>query len=151
MNILERASYLRGLCDGLEIDGSTKEGKLLLAMIEVIDELADAVSDLQQITDEMSDELDEVAEELLDLEGAFDDCDCDCDCEDDEDCECDDDCDCAGYHYEVVCPTCGDSIMVDEDILGLGKIDCPGCGEELEFDMDECVCDDEDCGCHHHE
>ena len=61
MNILERASYLRGLFDGLEIDTSTKEGKLLVAMVEVIDELAGAVSDLQQITDEMSDELDEVA------------------------------------------------------------------------------------------
>ena len=72
MNIVEKAAYLRGLCDGLEIDTTTKEGKLLLAMVEVIDELADAVSDLQQITDEMSDELDEVAEELLELEGAFD-------------------------------------------------------------------------------
>ncbi len=129
MNILERASYLRGLCDGLEIDVSTKEGKLLTAMIEVIDEMAEAVCDLQQITDEMSDELDEVAEELLELEGAFDECDCD------DDCDCGDDCDCEDFHYEVVCPTCGESIMVDEDILALGKIECPGCGEELEFEI----------------
>ena len=133
MNILERASYLRGLFDGLEIDTSTKEGKLLVAMTEVIDELCEAVSDLQQITDEMSDELDEVAEELLE-------------------CDCGEDCDCEDFHYEVVCPTCGDSIMVDEDILALGKIQCPGCGEDLEFDMDECICDDDcDCGCHGHD
>lgn len=135
MNILEKASYLRGLCDGLDIDTSTKEGKLLVAMVEVIDELAESVSDLQQITDEMSDELDEVAEELLELEGVLDDCDC-------EDDECD--CDCNDFHYEVVCPTCGDAIMVDDDILGLGKIQCPGCGEDLEFDMDDCG---EDCDC----
>ena len=148
MNILERASYLRGLFDGLEIDTSTKEGKLLVAMTEVIDELCEAVSDLQQITDEMSDELDEVAEELLELEGAFDECDCD-----DDECDCGEDCDCEDFHYEVVCPTCGDSIMVDEDILALGKIQCPGCGEDLEFDMDECICDDDDCdcGCHGHD
>lgn len=147
MDILERAAYLRGLCDGLEIDSSTKEGKLLLAMVDVIDELAASVSDLEAIADSMSDELDEVAEELLELEGAFDE-DCDCDCDDDCDCDCDD------FHYEVVCPTCGDSIMVDEDILALGSIQCPGCGEELEFDADDicdgdCDCDDGcECGCH---
>lgn len=141
MNIVEKAAYLRGLCDGLDIDTTTKEGKLLLAMVDVIDELADSVSDLQQITDEMSDELDEVAEELLELEGAFDEYDCEVD-----ECECDEDCDCACFHYEVVCPTCGDSIMIDEDILALGKIQCPGCGEDLEFDMEELDGDDaEDC------
>lgn len=151
MNIVEKAAYLRGLCDGLEIDGTTKEGKLLLAMVEVIDELADSVSDLQQITDEMSDELDEVAEELLELEGAFDECDCGCE-DDEDDCDCDGECDCHDFHYEVVCPTCGDSIMVDDDILALGKIQCPGCGEDLEFDMEDCCEDGEcDCGCHDHE
>lgn len=143
MDILERAAYLRGLCDGLEIDGETKEGKLLLAMVDVIDELAASVSDLEAVADGISDELDEVAEELLELEGAFDD-DCDCDCGDD--------CDCDDFHYEVVCPTCGDSIMVDEDILALGSIQCPGCGEDLEFDADDicdCDCDDDcECGCH---
>ncbi len=143
MDILERAAYLRGLCDGLEIDGETKEGKLLLAMVDVIDELAASVSDLEAVADSISDELDEVAEELLELEGAFDD-DCDCDCGDD--------CDCDDFHYEVVCPTCGDSIMVDEDILALGSIQCPGCGEDLEFDADDicdCDCDDDcECGCH---
>lgn len=148
MDMIEKAAYLRGLCDGLEIDADTKEGKLLLAIVDVIDELAASVSDLEAVCDGMSDELDEVAEELLELEGAFDDCDCgdECDC-------CDEDCE--DFHYEVVCPTCGDSIMVDEDILALGSIECPGCGEELEFDMDECCCGDDcdcddncDCGCH---
>ncbi len=100
--------------------------------------------------DEMSDELDEVAEELLEIEGAFgDECDCGCD----DDCDCGDDCECEDFHYEVVCPTCGDSIMVDEDIIALGSISCPNCGEELEFDMGDCDCDcdcddDHECHCH---
>ncbi len=150
MDILERAAYLRGLCDGLEITPDTKEAKLLLAIVDVIDELAASVSDLEAVTDSMSDELDEVAEELLELEGAFDE---DCDCCGDDDCDCGDDCDCDCFNYEIVCPTCGDSIMVDEDILALGSIECPGCGEELEFDADECCCGDDcdcdgDCDCH---
>ena len=130
MDILEKVAYLRGLCDGLEIKDDTKEGKLLLAIVDVLDSVAVSVSDLEAITDEMSDELDEVAEELLEIEGALDNCDCNCDC------DCDDDCDCEDVHFEVVCPSCGDSIMVDEDIINLGSIKCPNCSEDLEFDLD---------------
>ncbi len=136
MDIIEKTAYLRGLADGLEIDTDKKEGKLLLAIIDVLDEMASSMSDLEKVTDDICNELDEVAEELLELEGAFDDDDCDCGC-DCDDCDDDCDCDCGDFHYEVVCPTCGDSIMVDEDILGLGEIKCPGCGEDLEFDLDD--------------
>ncbi len=141
MSVLEKASYLRGLADGLGIDSETKEGKLLLAMIDVIDELSATVADLEDVTDEICGELDEVAEELLELEGTFDDCGCDCDdCHDDCDCDCDDECDCCGeddFHYEVVCPTCGEATIVDEGILELGSIKCPNCDEELEFDIED--------------
>ena len=133
MDILEKVAYLRGLCDGLDIKDDTKEGKLLLAIVDALDAIAVSVSDLEAITDEMSSELDEVAEELLEIEGELSDCDfdeCDCDCDDDCDCDCED------FHFEVVCPTCGDSIMVDEDIINLGSIKCPNCSEDLEFDLD---------------
>ncbi len=139
MDIIERTAYLRGLADGLEIDTDKKEGKLLMAMLDVLEEMADTVADLGKVTDDICSELDEVAEELLELEGAFDeddDCDCGCDCGCDE---CEDD-----FHYEVQCPTCGDSIMVDEDILGLGKIKCPNCDEDLEFDLDDIEDEDEE-------
>jgi hypothetical protein len=39
--------------------------------------------------------------------------------------------------YEVVCPTCNDSIYLTEKMLAEGSINCPGCGELLEFDMSE--------------
>ena len=39
--------------------------------------------------------------------------------------------------YEVKCPTCGDTICVDESMLCEGEIDCPNCGEQLEFDLDD--------------
>ncbi len=137
MDIIERTAYLRGLADGLEIDTDKKEGKLLMAMLDVLEEMADTVADLGKITDDICGELDEVAEELLELEGAFDEddnCDCDCGCD-----ECGDD-----FHYEVQCPTCGDCIMVDEDILELGKIKCPSCDEDLEFDLDDIEDEDEE-------
>ena len=39
--------------------------------------------------------------------------------------------------YEVKCPTCGEVINIDEEMLDEGSTTCPNCGEELEFDMDE--------------
>ena len=39
--------------------------------------------------------------------------------------------------YQVVCPTCGEIIYLDQDMLGAGSIVCNACGEELEFDLSE--------------
>lgn len=39
--------------------------------------------------------------------------------------------------YECVCPNCGDTIMLGENIIADGSIDCPNCGESLEFDFSE--------------
>ena len=74
--------------------------------------------------------------------------------EDDDDCECDDD-DFDDYDfddedddeelYEVVCPTCGDSLLLDSGMLDEGSMACPNCGENLEFDLDD-LDDDDDLG-----
>ena len=39
--------------------------------------------------------------------------------------------------YECVCPNCGDTIMLGENIIADGSIECPNCGESLEFDFSE--------------
>ena len=64
--------------------------------------------------------------------------------DDDDDCDCDDDCCCDDEYdddedamYECVCPNCGDTIMLGENIIADGSIDCPNCGESLEFDFSE--------------
>ena len=94
-------------------------------------------------TDDLQEQVDTLDEDLADVEDELygdDDCDCDCDCCDDE-CDCDDCCE-----YFVTCPTCGDEIYLDEEIIADGEIECPGCGETLEFDLDDC--DDDCCCCH---
>ena len=92
MKLSEKMSYLKGLLDGMEIDTTTKEGKALVQMTEVMQEMVNCVDDLQTQVDELSElcdildsDLGEVEEDLYD----FDDCDfgCDCGCEDD-DCDC---------------------------------------------------------------
>ena len=143
MKLTEKVSYLQGLIDGLEIDESTKEGKVFSKMADILAELAEAVEGIQDEVSEMTELVDIIDQDLGDVEEALldedeDDDDDYEDDDDDEDFDFDDD-----ELYEVTCPSCGDTIYLTEDMLEDGSIDCPGCGEDLEFDFDEeCDCDD---------
>lgn len=134
MTITEKVSYIKGLADGLELDESNKQDKLLKAIIDVLDDVAMSVADLEDGYDELCEQIDAVDEDLSELEEDFYDEDgCDCCGHDDED----DDED----FYEVECPACHDVIYLDEDMIDEGGIECPNCGTELEFDF-ACDCDD---------
>lgn len=127
MTIPEKVSYIKGLAEGLNLDDSTKEGKVLLAMLDVLNDIALDLEEVDEDLDEMAEVLSDVEESVFDLEDeVYGDDDCD-----DEDEELDDD------MYEVTCPNCGNSVVVDYDILSDGEIDCPNCGEKLEFVFDE--------------
>ena len=138
MTVTEKVAYLKGLAEGLALDENKPETKIINAMIGVLDELALSVSDLEDGLDLVSEQLDAVDEDLDELEGFvyedLDDCCCD-DCYDDEE-----------EYYDVECPSCGEVICVDRDILEDGSINCPKCNELLEFEVD-CDCDDccDDC------
>ena len=141
MELLEKVAYLKGLMSGLELDADKKETKVFNAIVEVLDDLAATVTDIEEETDEMCELLDVLDEDLGDVEEAvFGD-----DEEEDDCCCCDED-----ETYEVTCPTCGDTIYIDESMLDEGEMKCPNCGQELEFDLDIDGCDCEngcDCGC----
>ena len=136
MKLTEKVSYLKGLMDGLEINDSNKEGKVLLQMVSILDEIADSIEGIQDEVNEITELVDIIDQDLGDVEDALcdddDDCDCDCECDcDDEDFDFDDD-----ELYEVTCPSCGDTICLNEEMLEEGAIECPNCGENLEFDFD---------------
>lgn len=132
MTITEKVAYLKGLAEGLKINDDKPEGKLLLAMIDVLEDMSLTVDDLDNELAEVVEIVDEIDQDLGDLEGDVygeddddDFCDgCDC-CEDDEDL------------YEVECPTCGDTICINEEMLEEGEMDCPNCGELLEFELED--------------
>lgn len=134
MTAIERVSYLKGLADGLGLDPENKQDKLISAMIEVLDDFALTISDLSESYDDLCDQVDAIDEDLASVEE---------DLYDDEDEEDEDDDLYDSDYYEVACPSCGDAIYLDEDMILAGSIECPGCGTELEFD---CSCD---CGCEH--
>ena len=57
MEITEKVAYLKGLAEGLGLDGSTKEGKILSVMIDVLDDIALELQDLQDAQEEMEEGL----------------------------------------------------------------------------------------------
>lgn len=147
MKLTEKMSYLQGLFDGLEIDKSTKEGKILSQMTEVMSEMVLYIEDLQSQVDELTELCDILDEDLGEVEQDLYDCDEECGecdgCFDDDDDEDDD----FGFDdedelYEVTCPTCGDTILVDEGMIDEGSINCPNCNELLEFDYDDLTIED---------
>ena len=98
--LLQKVSYLQGLADGLGVDDTTKEGKLLLHIIDTLEEFADVLADtiddqieLEEYVNFIDEDLADLEEEIYDNEDDdddydeydFDDFD---DCCDNEDCGC---------------------------------------------------------------
>ena len=160
MTIVEKAAYLKGLCEGLGVDPDSRDGKLWGALNELLSDMAHEIEDLQSGSLDFADTLDEFGDELsyleeltcdldrpedMDDEFCSGDCEsCEYDCfsdeedEDEEDEDEDEDDGEPGYDgvlYDVKCPVCGEEITFDEDTLELGSIECPKCGETLEFDL----------------
>ncbi len=144
MTISEKAAYLKGLMDGLNLDTEKAEGKMISAIVELLGDVTKRLSDVEETTIAISDELDEIEEDL----DAIEDYIMDEDDEDDYDDFDDDDYDEEGFDfgdedttiYEVEC-ACGNIIDFDEEILERGSIICDNCGEKLEFSFED---EDED-------
>lgn len=127
MNICEKVSYIKGLAEGMKLDESTNEGKLLLAILDALNDIAYQLEEVDADLNDMAEVVGDIEESVGDLEDAVygdeDDCHCDCGCEDED-------------MYEITCPKCDNSIVVDFDVIASGEILCPNCGEPLEFDLD---------------
>lgn len=132
MNLTDKMAYLCGMVDGMELDlTSSKEGKVLGKILDVMQEMTAYIVDLQTQVDELTDTCDLLDQDLGDLEDiVFDEDD------DEDDDEYDDYYDEDEYdevQYETVCPTCKNTIVLSESILDKGEMPCPCCGQKLEF------------------
>ncbi|HOE57086.1 MAG TPA: hypothetical protein PLL98_03970 [Bacillota bacterium] len=133
--LYERVAYLKGLAEGMKVDESTDQGKLILKIIDVLNDFADSINELNESQNELDEYVEAIDEDLSALEddlGFDEDDECD-DLEDDED---------DGDYIEVECPHCKEFVYLDEDLAESGeKVVCPNCHEEIEFDCG--------CGCGH--
>jgi len=141
MSVSEKVAYLKGLVEGLGLDDTTKEGKILKAIVDVLGDISEDIDSLKEYTTELSEQIDAIDEDLDALESEFYGYDDEEDVDDDYD-------DFDQDYYDIVCPNCDNEFSVDEEVLMQGSIKCPVCGETLEFDIEDCdCCDDDECGC----
>lgn len=196
MKLTDKAAYLKGLMDGLEIDKTSKEGKVFLKMSDLFADITEAIELLQAKTDDLTELCDDIDRDLGEVEEdlySFDDYDesirdefipdddyydvepvsavreqqdrgaqdrgaqdrdvqssgvQDMNAQDhgaDQDIQ-----ETAGASdvidddelYEVECPTCHETIVLDDSALDEGTMECPNCGEVLEFDFNDITIDD---------
>ena len=135
MTLIEKAAYIKGLVDGMELDKESKEGKVIAALVDLLGEVVDAIDGLEADVDELYEYAEELDEDLGEVESVL--------CEDDEDfddyedecdgmCdECDLDCDLDDEFFEIECPSCGEVVCFDESI-DPEELACPACGEKFE-------------------
>ena len=140
MDILEKCAYIKGLAEGLNLDATKPEGKVLTAIIDLLSDITTTIADMDDEVATLGDYIEEIAHDLGDVEEYLyeqDDCDCfcdddDCDCDcccDDDDCDCDCCCDDEEY-MEAMCPHCGENICFDSEIEPEDLI-CRACGKNF--------------------
>ena len=143
MELNKKAAYLQGLVDGLGIDDTTKEGKIIKAMSALLGEMAEVIESVDEDLSRAYDQINDLSDELEDLEAdLYEEEDEDGESEDaeDEDTDGDDDAkddDIASEpFYEVACPACGETEYVGEDYLDPGEAICAHCGVTFEVALE---------------
>lgn len=137
MELNEKVAYIKGLMEGMNFDTTTNEGKILAALLDVVADMADTVTTMDEEVGDLFDEVDAISEDLTDVEDyVFGD-------EDDDE---DDDEIYEDGLYEITCPACGEVVCVDEDMLADDDLCCPNCATKFEVDFSDD--EEEDCeGC----
>lgn len=133
LDISKRVAYLRGLIDGLKIDDQTKEGQVLLQVVDILQDMAEELTEIRVQQEDLEDYMNIIDEDLYDLEDEVYSYDDDYDFEDtdyDDDYYDYDDDEFDGDYVEVECPECHDKVCFEADILddeNVIEVACPNC------------------------
>ncbi|MDR0197028.1 MAG: hypothetical protein LBI36_02240 [Oscillospiraceae bacterium] len=135
MNISEKVAYIKGLTDGLKIDDGTNEGKIILALIDVMKDVARELEAIDETFDDMAEIISDIEESVYEIE--------------DEVFGSDElpDFNFGDELYEITCRDCNNTVSVDMSMLDDGFVKCPNCGNEIEFDID--IIDSDECDSGH--
>ncbi len=153
MEIKEKVAYIKGLAEGLALDESDKNSKLISAIIDLLGDMAEELENIKENTvylenyiEELDEDLGMVEEDLYCGEDDFDDDEGDDDDfeeDEEEEEECEDDEDDDEEVFVLTCPVCGDGVYLD-DTMDFDDIKCPSCGAIISCTCESC----EDCeGC----
>ena len=115
-NIKERVAYLQGLTQGLNVSSHSAEGKLLINIIDVLDDMAEEFNNIQMVQEDLETFVESLDEDLSDLEEEVY-----------EDAEGED-------FVEMQCPSCRETVSFGSDVLEEEddiEVSCPHCGETV--------------------
>lgn len=136
MTLSEKVAYLKGVAEGLKFDPEkSSEGKLISIMMDILEHIALNTEECDESILALADQIDDVSDSLGMLEDYVYSDEFDFDDEDEDDAEealaaLEED----GF-FELECPNCGDTLVVDKGVLDSGHVTCPGCGQEFEFEL----------------
>jgi DNA-directed RNA polymerase subunit RPC12/RpoP len=159
MTIKEKVAYLEGLAEGMAVEAD-ENGKLLLAIIDTLSDIAEEIEELNENALDLGEELDVLSSDLADVEEFlldYDDFDDDFDFDFDDDDDYDDDdydeddedndygCNFCGknsgndveFTIDVNCPECNAEIELDEEDIANESVTCPACNKLIELEIDE--------------
>ncbi|WP_110953177.1 CD1247 N-terminal domain-containing protein [Anaerosinus massiliensis] len=114
-NVKERVAYLHGLTKGLNVNEQTPEGKVILNIIDVLEDMADDVQDIHSLHHDLETYVETLDEDLNDLEEDF----------------YEDSTRYADDFVEMQCPVCHEEVSFESDILDTKdevEVTCPHCG-----------------------
>ncbi len=121
MSLAEKAAYIRGLAEGLDLEADKKEVRVIKELLELVSEMAGDVDDIGADLTDLYDAVEEIDEDLTLLE---------------EEMFGDVSSEMGEEMYEIICPNCQEVVHLDEESLIAGDVVCPGCGEKIEIEID---------------
>ncbi|MEA1960260.1 MAG: AraC family transcriptional regulator [Bacillota bacterium] len=106
----DKVSYLQGLSEGLIIREGSPQGKIISGILNVLNEMAEEISFVEQEVEEIKEYMESIDDDLLDLEETvFEE-----------------------EFLQINCSKCGESLYIehelmnDEDVI---EVICPNCNE----------------------
>lgn len=155
MDLKEKAAYLNGLLEGSNLDFKDEKNKIIKSALNLIQEIAEKVTELDIVSNENSELIDEIDHDLAEIEknfyeniengknSNFNGCGCnkkeiekkdflkdinESDFKNEE------------YFnkqakYEISCPNCRRVLELEDGIFEDEEIFCPECGEKINFNF----------------
>lgn len=135
MKLGEKSAYLQGLAQGLNLDQTKPEGKVIGELLTFVSDMSNAIEALEQECSRFQDYIEEIDADLGDVEELLFDEDEEDDF--DEDCDCDSCCGCNDTEQRMLmCANCGETICYDET-LDPESLICPACGKAAAGEKEE--------------
>lgn len=119
MEMQKKIAYLQGLTEGLEVKGSSREGRILSGIVDLLGEMSNTITDLEEYVETIDEDLFNLEEDAYDSSDS-----------EDTDYE---------EYMEVQCPKCHELVYFETDILeddDVIEVTCPNC-DEVVFVNDE--------------